>query len=162
MTGPIAVLIFSGIILTVVIILPDETDEMISEKKWYSNVPYTRLTEEIVTYVSTTLSLYGTKPPPRYRLYYNSNKKFKGFYQNGVMVIYTKNHYSVPEYIDTVVHECFHHYQNVVSKDFRKHYREFSHLGKNNPYEIAARKYANENLDLCLTYLNIKGIIYLI
>lgn len=90
------------------------------------------------------------------KIYYYPNKRYLGQYHSNSkqIIIYINPEMSIESLVDTVIHEYVHHLQflkNSVEGDYSKKLVELGYW--NNPYEMEARKIAQQNRDKCLNWI---------
>lgn len=126
---------------------------------WIRNSPYTTIVNECILYTNDILYRKGIKFFPTSKIYYYKHKKYFGVFDDEVK-IYTKNHNNVIELVDTVLHETCHFVQSLTDSDY-KDYQTYTkqHGAWDNPFEVEAREFAEENLSGCLLYLEEKGLV---
>lgn len=133
-----------------------------SKKIWVSKVPATLLIKEIILFTGTILHQKGVRHYPTFRISNYKHKKFKGYYRDSKIVIYTYNNNDIPELIETTLHEICHHIQ-FRSKLYQgwKPYEYYNKLwgNYNNPYETEAREFAHEWIEPCIKHLEEKKVI---
>jgi hypothetical protein len=104
----------------------------------------------------------GRRQLPELEISYYKHQKMHGFFNFNTrrIKIYPNNHDSVTSIINTVIHEYI-HFLEVTNKETRGQYSKFhQETGyDNNPFEVSARKKAEEHTPHCVTYLLRKGIL---
>lgn len=133
-------------------------------KHWKSNIPMSRLAREILYYTGPILSRKGIKYYPELTIrYYRSKSRMGEYNSTNRIVIYLKNHTTISEFADTVLHEICHHIQNAHNgQEFKKYTIYNESFGYwDNPLEVESRRFAKEQLVDCLEYLyERKYIVY--
>lgn len=138
--------------------------ERVLRHDWKANVPWARLAREIVWFTESALKENKISHYPSIVLRYYKHKRWAGVYYGGTqeIVIYLKNHSTIQEFVDTVLHEVCHHIQNKgKSREYKKYNEYNSKYGYyNNPLEVESRKFAKEWTVACLEHLKDKQLIY--
>ena len=129
-------------------------------KTYVSNVPNTKLVNEVILFTNVILQKKGIKRFPTFRIQYYKHKKWSGYFNNEI-VVYLKNHDDIPSLTNTVLHEVGHYIQSKTQQKEFKKYEEYTEtLGYfNNPFEVDARNFASKWQKECITHLINKGVI---
>lgn len=130
--------------------------------KYNSNVPLTKLVNEVMYYTGGILHENGIKHYPTVELRYYRHKKWSGLHMgNGTIIIYTKSNSSILDLVDTTLHEISHHISMKTKCDEWVRYdelmKEYSY--KNHPEEIKARNFSSKHIQPCIEHLEKGGII---
>lgn len=130
---------------------------------WECLVPYTVLANAVLKYCAPILRAEGIIYMPGLVIKYYKHKKFLGVYQGGLdnIIVYLKGHENIPAITDTILHEIRHSIQNKrMKKEYNRYDRYTQEVGYyDNPLEIDARKFAAEQLEGCMKYLEENGFI---
>ena len=88
-------------------------------------------------------SRYHEEPPKFFVRSSKNSNSFKGYYKekNNLIAIFPRNHRSVLDLCETVIHEWKHYQQNIIGM-YDRYETVYRRKGKNHPYEITAEKYA--------------------
>lgn len=132
-------------------------------ENWESLVPYTNLARGILSFCQPIFQAEGIRHLPSLEIKYYKHKKFLGLYQDNFnnIVVYLKGHENIPSITDTILHEIRHSIQiKRMSSEYKKYDRYTQELGYyDNPLEKDARKFASEQLEACLSYLEKNSLI---
>lgn len=138
--------------------------ERMLRRDWKTNVPWAKLAREIMWFTGSVLRENKISHYPDITLRYYKHRRWAGVYYGGTqeIVVYLKNHSTVGEFVDTVLHEVCHHIQNKgKNREYRKYSEYNSKYGyHNNPLEVESRQFAREHTAACLAYLEKKQLIY--
>lgn len=147
-------------ILYLLLNLASEILSSINKRKWISNVSYSTLVKETIFYTNHILHQQGIKYFPIYKVSYYRHKKYMGVLNGSEIVIYCKNHDTVPELVDTILHEVAHYIQKCTDPQT---FNQNSHTTKNgnpdNSLEKEACKFAEIWVGPCMYYLLKRNII---
>jgi hypothetical protein len=92
------------------------------------------------------------------RLIVRSSKKsnsYKGYYKENknIIVVFSKNHKSILDICETIIHE-WKHYQQNISGMYDKYIVLYRRNIKNHPYEITAENFAKKHANECRKFIN--------
>lgn len=127
--------------------------------KWQISSPYTTIVQAIIDAMKPHLERKGINVLPDFEIRYYENKKRSGHF-NGNICVYTKNHQTMEEFVNTVLHEIKHFIQFKTDPHYR-YYDDYTQTYgyRNNPFEREARKFAKEHAKQCLIYLEQQSLI---
>jgi Zn-dependent peptidase ImmA (M78 family) len=160
-----ALLIF--ICLVVLFFVALINDMLESRKKWVKAVPYSKLVNATLQYTNNILFENKISHFPKVHILYKTHPRFKGYYRNSEIYIYTKSNESIEDIVLTILHELKHYIDHMKDpqyfEKFNKNYdfSSFSHFLSYtcSPLEISANEFAYKHQDLCLKFLAKKGVI---
>lgn len=131
---------------------------------WKTNLPRTKLAREILWFTGGLLHEKGIRHFPSIEIRYYKKKNIAGFYcgRNHQIVVYLKNHSTIPEIVDTVLHEVCHYMQNKGNEKEFKRYDDYTlrYGYHDNPLEVESRAFARKWTVTCLEHLYKKQIIF--
>ena len=128
---------------------------------YVSTIPKTKLVWEVILFSNSILHGHGIRHFPSYRILYYRHPKMAGYFRGNEIVVYLKNHDDIPMLINTVLHEVGHYIQSKTEQKEFKLYGEYTKkVGYyNNPFEVAARKFASKWEKDCISHLINKGVV---
>ena len=131
------------------------------QQTYVSKIPKTKLVWEVILFTNNILHGHGIKHFPTYRILYYRHPKMAGYFRGNEIVVYLKNNDDIPMLINTVLHEVGHYIQSKTEQKEFKLYGEYSSkVGYyNNPFEVAARKFAAKWEKDCISHLIHKGVV---
>ncbi|MBN2836166.1 MAG: ImmA/IrrE family metallo-endopeptidase [Candidatus Delongbacteria bacterium] len=130
-----------------------------TNQKWIKIASYTLLVEQTIYYSNDILYSLKIDNFPFYEVSYHKHQGYLGKFTSRV-IIYTKNHNSVKDLVDTVLHEIAHYIQKQTDPDFHNYDLYTKTYGSwNNRFEVEAREFASQHVDKCLLYLESKGLV---
>lgn len=130
-----------------------------NNKKWKSNVPYTRLVSEVIQFTGFFLAEKKIKKYPLYKIQYYKHNKYAGVF-NGEVVVYLKSNPDIQTLVNTVLHEVMHYVQSQTDKQYKQYDSLTASVGYwLNPFEIEARAFADQYAESCIKYLASKQLI---
>jgi hypothetical protein len=137
----------------------DSFDSFFNNKKWKSNVPYTRLVSEIIQFTGSFLAEKKIKKYPLYKIRYYKHNRYAGVF-DGEVVVYLKSNPDVPTLVNTVLHECMHYVQSKDSAQYKKYAELLDNYGYwKHPLEVEARAFAEQYSESCIKHLASKQLI---
>lgn len=161
--GLISFIVYCFIMMIKTINEPETTVQRKYGNFWRLNVTYTQLINEIILFSGPILRDYNIKYYPNFNVKYYKRKSILGLFRStdSTITIYVKGHNSIPDLVDTVLHEIGHYIQKKTdNKNFNKYNQYNLDVGYlNNPLEIEAREFAITQTKNCLKYLVSKNCI---
>jgi hypothetical protein len=127
-----------------------------------SNVPYTRLINEVVKYTAPHLLSHAIKKYPKVKVIYRKHRSVRGRYRSGKKTIelYVHPKIKVNQLVKTTLHEIKHYIQHRTDPNFTYYDLYNQKYGyEKNEFEIDAREFANNQLEPCLSYLRVNKFI---
>lgn len=128
-----------------------------SKRNYVQKINTAALIRQIAYWCKDELGLPPkVKKMPEVKISYYKHKKYAGTYQsiNQCITIYPKSNDSLVQLVDSVIHEYVHFLEIRClndSKAYEKLLKSYGYI--NNPYEVSARKIANEKTAACIQYL---------
>lgn len=135
-------------------------DEWRQDKiSWVKKTSYREVVQEVINYSYPHLKARRIRKLPHFTISYHKHKTFQGVF-NGTIVIYIKTIDDIPSLIEVVLHEVMHFIQSESDKNFHLYDYYTKQVGyRKNPFEIESRKFAADNLNQCIEYLESKKMI---
>ena len=149
---------FAGIIGLLIEILISFTGT-IRQTRWIRLAPYTRIVSEAILYTNDILAEKKIKRFPGYKIRYYRHKKYSGVF-DGTVTVYLGSNNSIPELVDTVLHEVQHYVQSQTDRHYKYYDQYTAEKGyRDNPFEVESRAFAALHRDACLRHLELKKLI---
>jgi len=130
---------------------------LFTKKQYQATVKKATLIKAVLQWCAKEMGYpAGHRKLPELEISYYRHQKLHGFFNfyTRKIKIYPKNHDSVTSLINTVIHEYI-HFLEVTNKESRNLYNKFHHEAgyDKNPYEVSARKKAEQYTPACVKYL---------
>ena len=150
------------VIWSVIKLVTDAVTDIVNSRKcarWVKLAPYTRIVSEAILYTNDILAEKKIKRFPGYKIRYYRHKKYSGVF-DGTVTVYLGSNNSIPELVDTVLHEVQHYVQSQTDRHYKYYDQYTAEKGYwNNPFEVECREFAARHRDICLRHLESKKLI---
>ena len=115
--------------------------------------------KETILFTNDILVGKKIKHFPSYRIRYYGHKRYSGVF-DGTITVYLGSNNSIPELVDTVLHEVQHYVQSQTDRHYKYYDQYTAEKGYwNNPFEVVCREFAAQHRNACLRYLESKKLI---